>query len=58
LSQKQASKKELKTAAEDYYLKGFIVFTIKGKQPLAKWENWQARALLQRTANLKNFKRP
>jgi hypothetical protein len=32
---------ELKAAAEAYFEIGFNVLTIKGKQPLEKWEKWQ-----------------
>ncbi|MBT0159095.1 hypothetical protein G4O51_03835 [Candidatus Bathyarchaeota archaeon A05DMB-2] len=46
---------ELKAAAEAYHNIGFNVFTIKGKQPLAKWEKWQSERQTQQEFNSLNF---
>ena len=46
---------ELFAAAQAYFDKGYNVFTIKVKQPLAKWEKWQAERQSQDEFNSLNF---
>jgi len=46
---------ELIGAAQAYYDIGFNVFTIKGKQPLAKWEKWITEKQTQEEFDNLNF---